>query len=58
MNVARFAGENKIFQKMAEQMAANDQAMKRQQQQTLAAVYEQRARDIAATGVSGAGRFL
>ena len=58
MNVERFAGENEVFQKFAQQMAANDSLMQRRQSEALQNAYEQRARDVAATGVSNAGSFL
>ena len=58
MNVERFAGENKLFQRFAQQMAANDSLMERRQAEALQKAYQQRARDVAATGVSNAGSFL
>ena len=58
MKVKRFAGDNKIFQQFAQQMAANDTLMARRQSEALQNAYEQRARDVAATGVSNAGLFL
>ena len=58
MKVERFAGDNQIFQQFAQQMAANDTLMARRQSETLQNAYEQRARDVAATGVSNAGLFL
>ena len=58
MKVERFAGDNQIFQQFAQQMAAIDTLMARRQSETLQNAYEQRARDVAATGVSNAGLFL
>lgn len=58
MKVERFAGDNQIFQQFAQQMAANDNLMARRQSEALQNAYEQRARDVAATGVSNAGLFL
>ena len=58
MNVQRFAGENKIMQRMAELFDANDNLMRRRQNEAMQNAYEQRARDVAATGVSNAGSFL
>ena len=58
MNVERFAGDNEIFQKFAQQAAANEQTMRRRQSEAMQNAYEQRARDVAATGVSDAGSFL
>ena len=58
MNVERFAGDNQIMQKMAQQMQANDQLMRRRQSEAMQNAYEQRARDVSATGVSDAGLFL
>lgn len=58
MKVERFAGDNEVFQQFAQQIAANDALMARQQSEALQNAYEQRARDVAATGVSNAGLFL
>ena len=58
MNVERFAGESEVFKKFAQQMAANDSLMARRQSEAMQNAYEQRARDVAATGVSNAGSFL
>ena len=58
MNVERFAGENEVFQKFAQQMAANESLMQRRQSEAMQNAYEQRAKDVAATGVSNAGSFL
>lgn len=58
MKVERFAGDNEVFQQFARQMAANDTLMARRQSEALQNAYEQRARDVAATGVSNAGLFL
>lgn len=58
MKVERFAGDNEVFQQFAQQIAANNALMARQQSEALQNAYEQRARDVAATGVSNAGLFL
>ena len=58
MNVERFAGDNKIMQRMAETMKANEAMMRQRQNEAMANAYEQRARDVQATGVSNAGSFL
>ena len=58
MNVERFAGDNEIMQMFAAQIKANDATMKRRQSEALQNAYEQRARDVAATGVSNAGSYL
>lgn len=58
MKVERFAGDNEVFQQFAQQMAANNALMARQQSEALQNAYKQRARDVAATGVSNAGLFL
>ena len=58
MNVERFAGDNEIMQKFAQQVAANDALMKQRQSEALQNAYKARARDVAATGVSNAGLFL
>ena len=58
MNVERFAGDNKIMQMFAQQIAANDATMKQRQNEALQNAYQARARDVAATGVSNAGSFL
>lgn len=58
MNVQRFAGDNKVFQQFAQQMVANDTLMAKRQSEALQNAYEQRARDVAATGVSNANLFL
>ena len=58
MRVERFAGDNQIMQRMAEMLTANDDLMRRRQGESLQNAYQQRARDVAATGVKGAGRFL
>lgn len=46
------------MQRMAEMLTANDDLMRRRQGESLQNAYQQRARDVAATGVKGAGRFL
>ena len=58
MNVERFAGDNEIMKKMAVAMQSNEALMQRNQAQAMQNAYQQRARDVAATGVKGAGRFL
>ena len=58
MKVERFAGDNEVFQQFAQQMAANDTLMARRQSEALQNAYKQRARDVAATGVSNAGLYL
>ena len=58
MNVERFAGDNEIMQMFAAQIKANDATMKRRQSEALQNAYEQRARDVAATGVSNASSYL
>ena len=58
MNIERFAGDNQVFRQFAQQMAANDILMARRQSEALQNAYKQRARDVAATGVSNAGLFL
>lgn len=58
MNVERFAGDSKIMQMFANQMADNATRMKRTQAESLDNAYKQRARDVAATGVSNASAFL
>ena len=46
------------MQKLAEQMQANEAIMRQRQGEAMANAYEQRARDVQATGVSNAGLFL
>ena len=58
MNVERFAGDSKIMQKMAADMASNDALMRRNQSEAMQNAYQQRARDVSATGVANPGRFL
>jgi len=58
MNIARFAGDNKIMQKMAADMAANEALMRRNQSEAMQNAYLARSRDIAATGISNAGAFF
>ena len=58
MKVERFAGNNEIFHQFAQQMAANDTLMARRQSEAMQNAYEQRARDVAATGVSNASLYL
>lgn len=58
MNIERFAGDNVIFKQFAEVMASNEAIAKRNKQAALENAYQQRARDVAATGVKNPGRFL
>ena len=58
MNVERFAGDSKIMQKMAADIAANDALMRRNQSEAMQNAYQQRARDVSATGVSDASSYL
>ena len=58
MNVERFAGDNEIMQLFAAQIKQNEATMKSRQSEALKNAYEQRARDVAATGVSNASLFL
>ena len=58
MNVERFAGDSKIMQKMAADMASNDALMRRNQSEAMQNAYQQRARDVAATGVSNPSAYL
>ena len=58
MNVERFAGENPIMQKMAQQMLSNEQLMRTRQSEAMQNAYQQRSRDVAATGVSNPGLYL
>ena len=58
MNVERFAGDNPIMQKMAQEMLSNDQLMRRRQSEAMQNAYEQRSKDVAATGVSNPSLYL
>ena len=58
MNVQRFAGDNEIMQMFAQQIDANNAVMKQRQSEAMNNAYQQRARDVAATGVKNAGMFL
>lgn len=58
MNVERFAGDNEIMQLFAAQLKQNEATMKNRQSEALQNAYEQRARDVAATGVSDAASYL
>ena len=58
MNVERFAGDNRILQKMAADIEASEALMRRRQSEAMQNAYAQRSRDVAATGVKNAGRFL
>ena len=58
MNVERFAGDNEIMQLFAAQLKQNEATMKSRQSEALQNAYKQRARDVAATGVSDAGSYL
>ena len=52
MNVHRFAGDNPIFQKFAEQTAVNEQLMRRRQAEAMQNAQLQRQRDVqAAQGI-------
>ena len=58
MNIERFAGDSAVFKQFAEVMAANETIAKRNKQAALENAYQQRARDVAATGVKNPGSFL
>lgn len=58
MNIERFAGDNPIMAKMASDMAANDALMRRRQGEAMQNAYQQRARDVAATGVPNPSSYL
>ena len=58
MNIERFAGDNPIMQQMSQLMQANTATMRQRQNEAMANAYEQRARDVQATGVTNAGSFL
>ena len=58
MNVERFAGENPVFQQMTVQMQSNDALMRRRQNEAMQNAYQQRARDVRATGVSNPSAYL
>lgn len=58
MNVERFAGDSKVLQQFAMQVADNERRMKQRQAEALDNAYKARARDVSATGVSNAGSFL
>ena len=58
MNVERFAGDNEIMKLMAQQLKQNEATMRSRQSEALQNAYEQRARDVAATGVSDASSYL
>tara|TARA_Y100000015_G_scaffold33521_1_gene33593 strand:- start:142 stop:318 length:177 start_codon:yes stop_codon:yes gene_type:complete len=58
MNVERFAGDNQIMQAFAVQMQNNKALSQQRQRSALDNAYQQRARDVGATGVKGPGRFL
>lgn len=46
------------MQQMAKQVEANNQLMRRHQAEAMQNVYEQRARDVVATGVSNPSMYL
>ena len=46
MNVERFAGESKAMQKMAADLAANEQMMRQRQAEAMQNAYQQRANDV------------
>ena len=58
MNVERFAGDSEIMQQMAVAMQSNDALMRRRQSEAMQNAYQQRARDVAATGVKNPGSYL
>tara|TARA_B100000085_G_scaffold262168_1_gene267157 strand:+ start:336 stop:512 length:177 start_codon:yes stop_codon:yes gene_type:complete len=58
MNIERFAGDNQIMRAFAVQMQNNQALSKQRQGAALQNAYQQRARDVSATGVRNAGRFL
>ena len=58
MKVERFAGDNDIFKQFSMLIDANNAKMMRDQANALQGAYDARARDVAATGVPGASRFL
>ena len=58
MNIERFAGDSRVMQQMAQLMKSNEATMRQRQNEAMANAYEQRARDVSATGVSNAGLFL
>ena len=58
MNIERFAGDSKIFQQFSELMNTNNAKMLRDQANALQGAYEQRARDVRATGVPNANDYL
>lgn len=58
MNIERFAGDDKVFQQFAMLMEANEANARKNKQTALDNAYEQRARDVRATGVKNPGRFL
>lgn len=58
MKVERFAGDNEIFKQFSMMIDANNAKMMRDQANALQGAYEARARDVAATGVANASRFL
>ena len=58
MNIERFAGDNEIMQLFATQIQANDAVMRQRQQESMNNAYEQRARDVRATGVKNANLYL
>ena len=58
MNIERFAGDDPIFKQFAEVMAANEVQAKRNKQAAMENAYQQRARDVRATGVKDPSSFL
>ena len=58
MNIERFAGDDKVFQQFAMLMEANDAQAKRNKAEAMQNAYEQRARDVRATGVKDPSSFL
>ena len=58
MNVERFAGDSDIMKQMAVAMQSNEALMRRNQSEAMQNAYQQRARDVAATGVKNPGSYL
>ena len=54
MNVQRFAGDNEIMQLFAQQIDANNASNETTSSLAMNNAYQQRAQDVAATGVSNA----
>ena len=58
MKVERFAGDSEIFKQFSMMIDANNAKMMRDQANALQGAYEQRAKDVAATGVENPGNYL